>query len=51
MNQDQHKIHHDRGDHRLQNTDDDGTAAKGLQLAQPELIAHSKGDKAQRHLG
>ena len=47
----QHHIHQDGGDDRLQDSDDDGAAANGFKLRQPEFVAHGKGNKAQRGLG
>ena len=50
MQQQKYDIHDNGGDHGLQNADDDCPGADGTQLAQTELVAHSKGNKAQSSL-
>ena len=40
-------VYQSRGNHCLQNADDDGAGANGAQLAHPEFVAHGKGDEAQ----
>ena len=51
VQQNQHHIHHQRGDHRLQNADGDGLCAGGLQLAQAEFVANGECDEAEGCLG
>ena len=51
MQSDQHRIHKQGGNHCLDDTNGDGLGAHLLQLMQPELTAHGKGNKAQCRLG
>ncbi len=47
----QHDVHHNGGDHGLQNANGNGLRAGSPKLAQAELIANGKGDEAQGRLG
>jgi hypothetical protein len=51
MQADQHCIYQYSGQYRLKNADGNGFCAGCSQLAEPELIADGKGNKAQRGLG
>ena len=48
---DEDQVHQQRGDHGLENADDDCGLAHGFELAQAELIADGEGDEAQGRLG
>jgi len=48
---DQHNIHQNRCQDRLQNSNGNSLRADGLQLAQTELIANGKRNESQSHLG
>ena len=50
MEKNQRQVHQHRGGHRLKDAHDDGLAAHGFQLADPELVADGERDEAQSHL-
>ena len=50
MQTDQHAVHQQGGDDRLQDADDGGLLAGVLQLGETELIADREGNKAERDI-
>ena len=48
MHRNQHHVHEDRRDHRLEDRDHDRLLAGLAQILQPEFVAHRERDKAER---